>query len=80
LDTDRTAAALLKREIVKRTTQILSKQAQVLADLLGGDTATWQLASVMLSNGRDTKSNERAGSYTNIQIPAKVLYIEFLKS
>jgi len=39
--TGRTVEALLKRNKVKRTTHFRSKQAQILADLLGGTGATW---------------------------------------
>jgi hypothetical protein len=76
-DTNMIAADLLKWEKVKRTSQIPSKQALILVDLLGGDTATWQLAFVMFPTGRDTKSKGLAGSFTNIQIQARVLYIDF---
>jgi hypothetical protein len=73
------AADLLKWEKVKRSSQIPSMQALILVDLLGGDTVTWQLASVMFPTGRDTKSKELAGSFTYIHIQARVLYIEMFQ-
>jgi hypothetical protein len=39
-DTGKIATALLRREKVNWTTHLYSKQAQVLADLLGGAEAT----------------------------------------
>jgi hypothetical protein len=63
-DTSKTAAALLKRSNVKQTTHFHSKQAEILAELLGGATATWQLTSVMLPTGCGKKSNGCASSST----------------
>jgi len=79
-DTGKIAAALLKRKGVRRTTQFHSKQAQILADLLGGTEATWKLAFVMLPSGSGENPNERADSFEGIQVHARVLYIDFVKS
>lgn len=79
-DTGKLAAGLLKRKRVKRTTQLYSRQAQILADLLGGAKAIWQLASVVLPSGSGENPNERAGYCDGIHIQAKVLYIDFAQS
>jgi hypothetical protein len=79
-DTSKTAAALLKRSNVKQTTHFHSKQAEILAELLGGATATWQLTSVMLPTGCGKKSNGCASSSTYIYVQARVLYIVFFHS
>jgi hypothetical protein len=39
-DSDRTVADLLRRKRIKRVTETISQQAQLLADLLGGGMAT----------------------------------------
>lgn len=77
---DETVAALLSRKKIRRPTQALSKQADILADLLGGTTATWELASVMFSESGATNLTICADSSTNIQIQARVLYVDFIKS
>ncbi|GAB7336573.1 hypothetical protein MBLNU13_g09840t1 [Cladosporium sp. NU13] len=79
-DTGKVAAALLKRKGVKRTTQLYSRQAQILADLLGGAEAMWHLASIVLPSGSVESPNECAGSCEVIRIQAKVLYIDYVQS
>lgn len=79
-DTGKRVAALLKRKRVKRTTYLYPRQAQILADLLGGAKATWQLALVVLPSRSGENPNERAGSSEGIHIQAKVLYIDYVQS
>jgi hypothetical protein len=76
-DTNMIAADLLMWEKVKRTSQIPSKQALILVDLLGGATATWPLASVMLPTGDGNNPDGCAGSFTVIHVQARVLCIDF---
>ena len=79
-DTGKIVATLLKRKRVKRTTYLYPRQAQILADLLGGAKATWRLALVVLPSRSGENPNERAGSSEGICIQAKVLYIDFVQS
>lgn len=73
-DTGKAVATLLKR------VTHLSKQAQMLADLLGGVRVTRQMTSVVLLSGSGEHSNERASSLEGIQVQARVLYIDFVQS
>jgi hypothetical protein len=77
---DKTIADLLKRKKIKRTTKAISQQARLLADLLGGDLATWQLSPIMLSGSGNAQSNRCSGSWTIIRIQARVLCIDFVQS
>lgn len=77
---DKTIANLLKRKKIKRATKAISQQARLLADLLGGDLATWQLAFIMVSGSGNAQSNQCSGSRTFIRIQARVLYIDFIQS
>jgi hypothetical protein len=79
-DTGKIAAALLRRKRVERITHLYSRQAQILADLLGSAEATWQLAFVVLPSGSGEKPNEHTGSSQGIHVQAKVLYVDFIQS
>jgi hypothetical protein len=79
-DSDKTIADLLKRKKIKRATQAISQQAPLLADLLHGDLATWQLASIMVSGSRNAQPNQFSNPWTDIQIQATVLCIDSIQS
>jgi hypothetical protein len=79
-DSDKTIADLLTRKKIKRATKAISQQARLLADLLGGDMATWQLAPITVSESGNAQSNQCSGSWTIIRIQARVLYIDFIQS
>ena len=76
-DSDRTVADLLRRKRIKRVTETISQQAQLLADLLGGGMATWQLASITVSGRGNAQSNQYSVSWTTVHIQARVLCIDF---
>lgn len=77
---DETVAVLLRRRKVRRPTQAFSEQAHILADLLGGETVTWELASVMFCESGKTDPNKGVGPSTSVQIRARVLYVDFIRS
>jgi hypothetical protein len=79
-DSGRKVADLLKRKKIKWATKIISQQAQLLADLLGGDLATWRLAPITVSGSGNAQSNQCSGSWKTIQIQTRVLYVDFVQS
>lgn len=72
--------ALLGRKKIERETWQFSKQAQVLAGILGGETATWLLASIMISGRQSTQPIAGLGDWELLQIRAKVLCVDFVES
>lgn len=77
---DKKIAFLLKRKRIKRTTQCLPEQPQILADILGGEEAIWQLASIMLPGTSQTQLNGCPNSWVTVHIQAKVFCIDFIES
>jgi hypothetical protein len=67
---------LLRRKRIKRVTETISQQAQLLADLLGGGMATWQLASNTVSGRGNAQSNQYSVLWTTVHIQARVLCID----
>lgn len=74
-DSDEVVAKFLTRSKIKRDTKAVSQQARLLEEVLGGETAIWQLASI----GGNAQPNQRPDSWTVVQIEARVLCIDFIK-
>lgn len=71
---------MLERKRIKRTTQCLPKQPQILAGILSGEEAVWQLASIMFPASPNTELNGCFNSWMIVHIQAKVLCIDFIES